>query len=467
MLFPAKIISPGRGSSGFYTAEALRQAATNKVFKKGTQMFWNHATREERAKRPEGDMSMLAARFTEDARWEEQGVDGPGLYTEIEVFSDYAQQVIEKGPHTGLSIVAFGDVEEGKVGDFEGPIVKSISSAQSVDFVTRAGRDGKVLFEADSTYQGTGTLLVESATVELNEAANVAEWLESRIHLIFTQFADDMFGDGRVTRNERITMSGAISDALTAFNTRMTADVPQLFTRGRWEMAPEEEVEVSEASKLGNFLAKKRDEQDLTNDDLAKAAGVAVSTMQGILSGEIGRPPDSRLRGLARRLDGVSFDDLVNLLPATSQEESYKEKDMSEIEKLKAQLALLEAQNQSLQEQATRHNANSIVANIWADEKYGRIPAAMRQLFETNCLANLPMTESGQLDKVKLSESLQSQANTYLESLPAQAPTVTGNGAGSGGGDVSTMRESAMERLKKQHPNLTEAQIERAYLGGA
>jgi len=146
--YPIKLISPGRGSSGYYTPEVLRKAAESKVFKAGTQMFWNHDTDNEESQRPEGDLNRLAAVTTTDARWEEAGKDGPGLYATAKVFSDYADKVKEMGPHIGLSIRAGGareDMQEGP--DGKRGVITALNNAHSVDFVTRAGRDGKVFTE--------------------------------------------------------------------------------------------------------------------------------------------------------------------------------------------------------------------------------------------------------------------------------------------------------------------------------
>jgi hypothetical protein len=43
---PLKLIQPGWGSSGYYSAEVLERDGP-KVFPLGTQMFWNHATQSE------------------------------------------------------------------------------------------------------------------------------------------------------------------------------------------------------------------------------------------------------------------------------------------------------------------------------------------------------------------------------------------------------------------------------------
>lgn len=81
----------------------------------------------------------------------------------------------------------------------------------------------------------------------LNEAANLGNWLESRIHLAFTQIADDMFGSGKLTREERIALSSAIGNALTAFNASIAEAVPGIYEREPWRDA-EESGRMSEAA---------------------------------------------------------------------------------------------------------------------------------------------------------------------------------------------------------------------------
>lgn len=65
----------------------------------------------------------------------------------------------------------------------------------------------------------------------LRESFNLGEWVESRIHLQFTQMTDDMFGYGNLTRDERIALSSAIGDALNAFRSKVESAAPQLYER--------------------------------------------------------------------------------------------------------------------------------------------------------------------------------------------------------------------------------------------
>lgn len=87
----------------------------------------------------------------------------------------------------------------------------------------------------------------------VQEAANLGHWLESRIHLAFTQLADELFGDGYLTREERIGLSSAIGDALTAFAAAVAEAVPQVYARPRWQEAPEGDAGVQEAG-IGEYV---------------------------------------------------------------------------------------------------------------------------------------------------------------------------------------------------------------------
>lgn len=71
------------------------------------------------------------------------------------------------------------------------------------------------------------------------KAANMADWIESRIHLMFTDLADNLLGDGRITRDERIALSGAIGTSLDVFHTALQQekDLLPLYRRGLWDEA--------------------------------------------------------------------------------------------------------------------------------------------------------------------------------------------------------------------------------------
>ena len=144
---PVKLIGPGWGSHAYYS-EALLKKSGPVAFRKGTHMYWNHASSTEEAERPEGDLNNLAAVLTKDAYWDQNGAKGPGLYSEAKVFSDYSTQLAEKGPHIGVSINAAIKFHEGEADGKVGRIADDFIHAFSTDFVTKAGAKGAPVMES-------------------------------------------------------------------------------------------------------------------------------------------------------------------------------------------------------------------------------------------------------------------------------------------------------------------------------
>lgn len=139
-----KLISPGKGAHGYYSADVLKEAAKNKVFPAGTKMFLDHPTMDEEMQRPERSLRAMAAKFTSDAVFEESGADGPGLYADYKAYQDYIPFLKERAADIGTSINAGGLKDGTKTVDGV-PVVKKLVVARSVDFVTVAGRGGKLL----------------------------------------------------------------------------------------------------------------------------------------------------------------------------------------------------------------------------------------------------------------------------------------------------------------------------------
>jgi len=139
-----KIISPGWGSSGYYSPEILQRDIPS-AFPPGTHMFWNHDTPTEEAGRPEGDLSRLAAVTVALPRWEEAGAEGPGMYTDARVFAGYAEAVDQIAEHIGVSIRGMGTQTTGTAEGRDGPLVGEITKGKSIDFVTAPGAGGAIL----------------------------------------------------------------------------------------------------------------------------------------------------------------------------------------------------------------------------------------------------------------------------------------------------------------------------------
>jgi hypothetical protein len=183
------------------------------------------------------------------------------LYADVEVFAHAAPVIESLADTVGLSIRGEGTGAIGTVAGRTGVVIESLDRGHSVDFVTRAGAGGKLV----------SLLEAARASQPVREARNVEAWFESRIHMIFTQLADEMYGDGRLSREERIALSGAVGDALTAFTARLQADAPQLSGRDIYDQpaaAGDGSAAVSEAGR--------RRIGEATSDDVRAALTDAV-----------------------------------------------------------------------------------------------------------------------------------------------------------------------------------------------
>ena len=177
------IINPGWGSSGYYSSDVLEAAARDRVFPAGTHMYINHPTATESFERPERDLNTLAAVLTEDARW-----DGNTLVAEAQVFSTWREPIAEMADVIGVSIRGAAEVEEGEAEGRRGRIITRLVEGSSVDFVTKAGRGGKILqvlesARADATEATSNDVrdrlvdLVRDAHSSQEEDARVWAWV--------------------------------------------------------------------------------------------------------------------------------------------------------------------------------------------------------------------------------------------------------------------------------------------------
>jgi hypothetical protein len=361
---PVCLITPGWGSSGYYSPEVLEAAAKAGVFAAGTHMYLDHPTQTEVVDRPgERTVRDLAAILVTPGVWQEHGADGPGIYSEMQALAHHRDVLVELAPHVGVSIRAGGTAHFGEAQGRKGQIIDSIDEARSVDIVVAAGRGGRILSILESarphdlgeglgdwTYEdlrgalrdavrnrfldgddqwawvrdltddivifdlegaglddGTYTLAystvdkavtldsadpqrvnvrttyepitdaVTEAQQRLDEAANVADWFAAQIHRDFTVTADNRFGAGYLTRDERIGLSSAIGAALDAFNTKLEDTFPDLYQRDPWAEpdASTTVTETEEVPEMFNTLeeANAHNEKLQAELDEAKALG--------------------------------------------------------------------------------------------------------------------------------------------------------------------------------------------------
>lgn len=144
------------GSSAYYPAEVVRRDGP-KVFTKGTPMFLDHQTPEEKSSKPFGSVGSFVGELAEDAYYE-----GDGLYGEVEVFEDVAPLIKARASRIGVSVRANVVAEEGVINGKRVPIAQQFTSARSVDFVMRPGAGGKIVSILESAVEDEETRVEES-----------------------------------------------------------------------------------------------------------------------------------------------------------------------------------------------------------------------------------------------------------------------------------------------------------------
>lgn len=140
-LLELQIISAGEGSSGYYPSSTLQEAARSKVFGKGLHCYLDHASASETLDRPERSVSNLAGCLESDATFA-----GDALHAKVRLYSSHRDFLLERASAIGVSISADGQsrAREAVAGRRRTPIVEKIVRARSVDFVTHAGRGGRI-----------------------------------------------------------------------------------------------------------------------------------------------------------------------------------------------------------------------------------------------------------------------------------------------------------------------------------
>lgn len=140
-----RIITAGEGSSAIYPPAVLEQAAKDRIFPAGTRMHLDHPRESDVKDLPARSVKDWCAVLTEDAVYDptEQALDA-----DAQVFRPYQVLVDDVKEYVGLSIHAWIEsaAAPGK------PIATRFlpSPHNTVDFVTAAGRGGKILAALES-----------------------------------------------------------------------------------------------------------------------------------------------------------------------------------------------------------------------------------------------------------------------------------------------------------------------------
>lgn len=180
-------ITVGQGSSGYYTEDVLKSAVP--LFE-GRPMFVDHH------KQKSSDPGILYwAGDIQSAHYDPNGVDGPGIYGTSSVFprwKDVVEEMIDsKG---GVSIKARGRSDENG-------LIRNISAVQSVDYVVRAGRGGRVveLFES-AIMPDSDEEVTQKSKKELQDMSAVVEEKKEETVTV-TEESTEKVTEAKITEN--------------------------------------------------------------------------------------------------------------------------------------------------------------------------------------------------------------------------------------------------------------------------
>jgi hypothetical protein len=247
-----QVITPGWGSSGYYSSTVLEQAARDGVFSAGTQMYLDHPTEDELDKRPNRSVKDLAAVLTEDAKW-----TGSALVAQARTFGPYRDAVAEMSDAIGVSIRADAEVAEGEAEGKRGLLVEKLTNARSVDFVTAAGRGGRILQVLESAREAVNASAVAHG-VEEATANDTREMLDRTLSEKFGSKDTHIWVrdfDGETVWYEKSSKDGSYATFQASYTaTETTAEIKgnPVKVRARTSYVPLNEEAVAEGSPVAD-----------------------------------------------------------------------------------------------------------------------------------------------------------------------------------------------------------------------
>lgn len=400
----AGIISPGQGSCGLYSQEVIEAAAPDKVFPKGTHMYFDHPTLTEDEELPERSVLRLGAVTNEDARWDAElgmlvaGWDPIAKYAELLEDATFLKAI-------GLSIRATAEVEETD----KGRVVVRLVEGKSIDFVTKAGRGGAIL----NIYESARPSMVNEKAIARGVAeATVNDKREALGNLVREEYSTDKIWVWLRDFDDDVAYFDIESgdDAGTYSQSYDTGedDMPSALTGARTEVrASTTYVPVHPAGPVPSEESKE--------DTMAKI-----------------------------QIEESAHTDLLEKAGRVSVLESERDTAVKERDEAKQKLAESDART-----------AAEKFARKRVSEANSTLPALVVDRIVKESLTDVPLTDKHELDEAKFGEVVdeaKTEQETYLASLAeaAGAGTIQGFGLVKGDGDVSEADFDAEFDTKKE-----------------
>jgi hypothetical protein len=421
-----QLINEGRGSSGAYAAAVLEEAARNRIFGRGLAIHANHPTAEEEESRPERNVLDWVGQLVEDARYDPVR---RALIAEAQIFQPWRGVFLDPdfAAAVGLSIRASGVAEHGT---FEGQpalIVKEITEAQSVDFVTKAGRGGKVLALLESARTKLAESPTEQIRVALERAVRAAYGVGEHRYAWIRDFDPDRAvvwfdtdADGDSTQTgtwEQTYATNGIDVALLGPRRQVTAVTVYRPVAD----VPTEAIAFGESAEPTTA--------DVTDGAPPTGSTTPTTTEEGPdMSGTSTGATASAPAGTAPVVDTAAIQ-IEAREAATARDKAAAERDTA-LQEAAAQKDRADNAEAELRRFRAVESARPLVAAQLAE---AGLPAAAQAKVTAGVTARVPLTESGQLDQNALRTLVEAEVTaekTYLAQLAeaAGAGTVTGFG---------------------------------------
>lgn len=241
-MWRVRIATPGQGSSGFYSAEVLREYGPVAI-PAGTKAFLDHKELHERSLRD------LVGVYPKGAYWDP--TDGPegALFADLKpATSAWAKVLDELGPLAEASIKVAGTKDED-----DNVLSLVYSRANTVDLVPMAGLEGSGLTEQiESLVESARSLSAEEPSAENSarekESRNMEEKLDKLIGLFESFIAKDAAkaAEQVQAKADADALAESASKAVEAYDAQIA-----LIEAAREHLLPAQIADLRESAKSG------------------------------------------------------------------------------------------------------------------------------------------------------------------------------------------------------------------------
>lgn len=283
----ARIIAVGRGSSGYYTEEALRDTGAI-AFPVGSKINVDHQSWSESMDFPAGSLKNLAGVIVSTPEFQAEGEDIAGLYAEVEFSDEWAPFVEQFSEFIGLSINAQGygeEYNEEGVRIVEGFVPSVLNT---VDLVTAPGAKGR-LIQALESYRETHGTLSTDANTDRKEVGmtpeQIAELKEALVSAVNSGFAD-LKESLKPEEQEPVVDAVTVSDTVDALS---EADLPKAFR-----------MKALEAVNGGTPLAEAIADQKALIESAREGLTLTEDANPGVVRGGTSAPKSYTVPGWSR-----------------------------------------------------------------------------------------------------------------------------------------------------------------------